>query len=100
MCNENYELELYKLIMEGSSCGFPYVSEFGWINTDKFCVWVNYLWLNDFMNELKKVFGNGMFDDGGFNVNMQEYGVCIDLCEAIGGYLDIEDVFPKDEYQH
>lgn len=100
MGTKNYGLELYKLIMESNSCGFPYVDEFGWINTGEFCVWVNYLWLNDFMSDLKKIFGNGIFDDGGFDANMQEDGICIDLCEALGGYLDIEEVFPKEKYQH
>ena len=32
MAKKNCELELYKLIMEGASCGFPYVSEFDWVN--------------------------------------------------------------------
>lgn len=100
MRDKNYGLELYKLIMEGDKNGFPYVDEFGWISTGEFCVWVSYLWLNDFMNDLKDIFGNGMFDDGGFDANMQEDGVCIDLSEAIGDYLDIEEVFPKEKYQH
>lgn len=100
MSDKNYGLELYKLIMEGSNCGFPYVDEFGWISTGEFCVWVSYLWLNDFMVDLKNIFGNGMFDDGGFGANMQENGVCIDLSEAIGNCLDIEEVFPKEKYQH
>ena len=26
--------------------------------------------------------------------------VCIDLCEAIGNFIDIEEVFPKDKYEH
>lgn len=100
MSDKNYGLELYKLIMEGDSCDFPYVEEFGWISTGEFCVWVSYLWLNDFMTDLKNIFGNGMFDDGGFDANMQEDGICIDLCEAVGDYLDIEEVFPKEKHQH
>ena len=31
---------------------------------------------------------------------IQEEQVCIDLCEAIGYYIDIESVFPKDEFKH
>ena len=100
MSEKNYGLEVYKLIMEGSNCGFPYVEEFGWISTGEFCAWVSYLCLNDFMTDLKNIFGNGMFDDGGFDANMQEDCICIDLCEAIGDYLDIKEVFPKDKYKH
>lgn len=43
MSDKNYGLELYKIIMEGDGCGFPYVEEFGWISTGEFCVWVSYL---------------------------------------------------------
>lgn len=42
----------------------------------------------------------GMFDDGAFVANMQSDGVCIDLAEVLGGYLDIEAVFPKDKFKH
>lgn len=100
MSNKNYGLELYKLIMEGNSCGFPYVEEFGWISAGEFCVWVSYLWFNDFMNDLKGIFGNGMFDDGGFDANMQKDCVCINMCQAVGNYLEIEEAFPKEKYQH
>lgn len=104
MSDKNYGLALYKLIMEGGDdCGFQYVEEFGWISTGEFCVWVSYLWLNDFMTDLKRIFGNYIFDDGGFDANMQQDGVCINLCEALGNYLgidDIEEVFPKEKYQH
>lgn len=100
MSDKNYGLELYKIIKEGDGDGDSYVSEFGWISTGEFCVWVDYWSLNDFMKKLKEIFGYGMFDDGGFDANMQEDGVCIDLCEALENYLNIEDVFPKDKYQH
>jgi hypothetical protein len=52
------------------------------------------------MARMKSVFGHGIFDDGGFGANMQYNGVCIDLCKMLEGYVDIEDVFPKDKYQH
>lgn len=94
-------LELYKLCCtddnEYSDC---FVDELGWISDMEFCVWVSYLYLKEFMEHLTEIFGNGIFDDGGFNANMQEGCVCIDLCEAIGGCIDVETVFPKDKYQH
>ena len=46
------------------------------------------------------MFGLGLFDDGGIEANMQTDCICIDLCILLGNYLDIETVFPKDQYQH
>ena len=88
------ELNLYKLVNS------DIVTEKGWINDSEFCVWVNYIALDEFVEELKKLFGNGIFDDGGFNANMQEYGVCIDLCSVVTDDIDMKEVFPVVEYQH
>lgn len=94
-------LQLFKLCCtdenEYSSC---YVDELGWINDKEFCVWVHYLYLKEFIEELNEIFGCGIFDDGGFDANMQESSVCIDLCEALGSFIDIEEIFPKDKYKH
>ena len=95
------ELRIYKLCSTNDndySC--CYVDELGWINETEFCVWVSYLYLKEFIGELKNIFGNVIFDDGGFDANMQENGVCIDLCQAIGSCIDIETVFPKNKYKH
>lgn len=96
MSDINYELELYKMITDDENC----IDELGWINDKQFCVWISYFRLDDFMDRAKSIFGYGMFDDGGFNANMQSDGVCIDLYEMLGDYLDIENVFPKEKYQH
>lgn len=97
----NEELELYKLCCtDDNECGSTIVDELGWINENQFCVWVPYLYLKEFTERLKKIFGNGIFDDGGFDANMQENGACIDLCEAVGYSIDIETVFSKEKYQH
>lgn len=98
----NYELELYKLIIrpDESDSDMCYVQELGWINDKQFCVWIDYLVLSEFICRLKDIFGYGIFDDCGFNGNMQSDCVCIDLCEAIESYVDIEAVFPKDKYKH
>ena len=77
-----------------------HVDEFGWVNDDNFFVWVDHMWLYDFVEGLKEIFGYGLFDDGGIEVNMQINCTCIDLCDLLGGYLDIKTVFPKDKYQH
>lgn len=97
----NYELELYKLCYtDDNEYGICIVDELGWISDNEFCVWISYLYLKEFMNKLKELFGYGIFDDGGFDANIQADCVCIDLCEAIGNFIDIEEVFPKDKYEH
>ncbi len=94
-------LELYKLCCtEDNACDAHMADEIGWINNTSFCVWVSYLWIKEFLEELEEIFGYGIFDDGGFTANIQSDYVCIDLCEAIGSYLDLEEVFPKEKYQH
>lgn len=95
------EVELYKLCCTDENEYSNYlVDELGWISDTEFCVWVSYLYLNEFVEYLTKIFGYGIFDDGGFNANMQTNGVCIDLCEAVGCCIDVETVFPKDKYKH
>lgn len=100
--NKNYELELYKLIIrpDESDPDICYVQELGWINDKKFCVWIDYLTLDEFICRLKDIFGYEIFDDGGFDANMQGDGVCIDLCAAIGDDVDMKAVFPKYKYEH
>lgn len=92
---KKHELELYKLIKNSGL-----ISEFGWITNKSCCAWIDYSDLDDFMGKAIEIFGYGMFDERGFNANMQADGVCIDLCEMLGDYLDIEVVFPREEYQH
>ena len=94
------ELRLYKLLTETDEDNFSYVQEMGWVTDKEFCVWVSYLWIDDFVKELKNIFGYGVFDEGGFDARMQYDCICIDMCVAVGDYLDLEEVFPKDKYQH
>lgn len=77
--DKNYGLELYKLIIRPyeSDSDICYAQEFGWINDRQFCIWIDHLALNEFMCRLKNIFGYGIFDDGGFNGNMQENCVCV-----------------------
>ena len=95
------KLEIYKLCCtsdnEDSEC---LVEELGWISDREFCVWVSWFCIRDFINGLQRIFGYSVFDDGGFDANMQVGGVCIDLCEAVGHCIDLEEVFPKDKYKH
>lgn len=98
---QNQELELYKLIVtpKETNTDVSYVQEFGWVSDSEFLVWVNYVWLKEFIDRLSNIFGREIFDDGGFNGNMQCDCVCIDLCEVTDDSI-IEDVFPKDKFEH
>lgn len=97
MAGKNYELETFKLIADKENI---LASEFGWVSDEEFLVWIPYYQLKDFMDKAIKIFGYELFDDGGFNANMQPDGVCVDICKMLCGYLNVEDVFPKEEYQH
>ena len=87
------ELKLYKLITESG-----YVDSFGWRETC-FYVWVSYIWFDVFIEKITEIFDTGMFDDGGVEATLFADQLCIDLCELVGSYLDVKDVFPMDEYQ-
>ena len=89
------ELKLYRLITENDAC-----EELGWESDGNFYIWVSYYWLNILIEELVSIFGDGIFDDGSFNANIRRGSVCINLCECLEGYVDLEEIFPKDEFQH
>ena len=90
------EHRLYKIVTI-----IIYVSEFGWVNEEEFFVWVPHLYLANFVEELSKMFGLGIFDDGSFMGNIQYDCVCIDLCDALKGCdIDLEEIFPKEKFTH
>ena len=93
------KLGLYKICCTSDDEEYPecLVEESRWIGDKKFCVWVSWFFIEDFIKELLRIFGYAIFDDGGFNVNIQADSVCIDLCEAVGHCIDLEEVFPKEK---
>ena len=101
--NNNYEkrqkeLEknLYNLITKSDG-----IEEFGWINEEEFCVWVYYEYLKEFMENIANMFGFGIFDDGGFQANMQSTGVCINLEDITGmDDIDLKELFPIEKFRH
>lgn len=96
----NKELELFKLFTETDEYDDTLVSEFGWVE-EYFYVWVNYIDVYYFMKKLIEIFGHSIFDDEAFDANMQSDGICFDLKEVLYGYdVELERVFPKDEYKH
>lgn len=90
------EKNLYNLITKSDG-----IEEFGWINKEEFCVWIYYEYLKDFMENIANMFGFGIFDDGGFQVNMQSTGVCINLEDITGmDDIDLKELFPIEKFRH
>lgn len=94
------EFEIYKLLVtEDNKYETALAEEIRWVSDDELLVWISYLWIEEFMESMKKLLGSCLFDDGGFNGNFQEDGVCIDLEKMTEGYnLDFEYAFPKNKY--
>ena len=93
------KFELYNLLAtEDNEYGTALASEIRWQSDDSLLVWISYLWIEEFMDELVKLFGTEIFDYGGFDGNFQNEYVCIDLKKVIGFAVDLEEIFPKDKY--
>lgn len=94
--------ELYKLLVtEDNEHEETLAQELRWVSDDELLVWVSYLWLREFMESIKNIFGNGMFDDGSFDGNFQEDGVCINLVKMIEGYgINLKEIFPPERYNY
>lgn len=97
------ELELYKLLLTtDNEYKNALAEEVRWEleESDKqLLVWVSYLWVKEFMESLKEIFGVGVFDDYGFKGVFQHDGICLDLEEILEGYgLDLEEVFPIEKF--
>lgn len=101
--DKNYELEIYKLIMnpDEDDSAISYVDEFGWINDCEFIVWINIVWFHEFIKQLREIFDETIFDEGGFEATIGPGYVCIDLVDILSGYdIDFEEVFPKSKFTH
>ncbi len=90
----NQELELYKFVKAGEY-------ECGWVNDEQFFIWPSFYQLEDFMRYVREIAGKTLFDDGGVEVTLMEDCVCIDLTGLLCGYdIELERVFPKEEFKH
>lgn len=94
------ELKLYKLIESKPENEWSCVSEYGWVSDDEFAVFVYHFNVGDFIKGLGDIFGLGLFDDGGFKATVKDTYMCFDLCEILESYVDMEEIFPKDEYRY
>ena len=97
------EIQLYKLIMnpDDRHPDVSYVTEFRWVNDKQFCIWIDYVWVEDFIKGMIEIFGHDIFVAGEIYVNLQPNCLCIDLCEVFEyGDINIEELFPKDKYSH
>ena len=89
-------LKLYKLLVtEDNEYNRPIADEIRW-EGDKLLVWIPYLWLHEFIKSTRGMFGDSMFDEGGFDGNFQYDCVCIDLEKVLDGYgIDLKEIFPR-----
>lgn len=90
--DKNKELELYKLVTKGEY-------ECGWITDDEFCVWLYLFELDDFVKSISDIFGDYVFDEGGYEIILMKDCVCINLTGMLDE-VEFEGVFPKDEFKH
>lgn len=83
---------VYRLCLWGlNDYGYCLVDESGWVDNDKFFVYVSYPHLCDFVDCIKKMFGFDLFNNRSFSAYMQSGGICTDLCSLLDGYLSLED---------
>ena len=96
------ELELYKLLTtEDNEYEAVLADDLVWVSNNEFLVWISYIYIKEFIESLKKIFGEGLFDDGAFDGNFQSDGVCLNLQEILEGYdVDLKKIFPIDRYKH
>lgn len=96
------DIKLYKLLVtEDNEHKTALADELGWVSDNEFFVWVSYLWINELIESLRKMFGESLFDDGGFEGRFLNDCVCLDLKEILDGYdIELEDIFPPDKYKH
>ena len=90
----NQELELYKLITENNL-------ECGWSSETEFFVFPYLFELNNLIKGITGIFGTFMFDDGGVEARILDGYICIDLAAMLSGAdIDLERIFPRDEFKH
>lgn len=73
-------------------------NECRWIDENRFCVWINYELVGNFVEKLKRI----MYFDSYLSVldaQIQEYGVCIELTARLFDKDELEEIFPKDKYK-
>lgn len=94
--------ELYKLLItEDNEHGEELATEIRWVSDDELLVWVPYIWFGEFIESITNILGHGIFDDGGFDGNIQKYGVCINLFKVVDGYgIDLKEIFPLKKYSN
>lgn len=88
------ERNLYRLIAESD-----YVESAGW-SENSFLVYVEYLWIDIFIEKMINIFSTSIFDEGRAKATLLEYGICFDLCELVGYFIELEEVFPKSKFKY
>ena len=95
------ELELYKLVLtEDNDHKVALADKLRWVSEDELCVWVSYSWISEFIESIRNIFGEAIFDYGAFDGNFQFDGVCLSLQEILKGYdINLKKIFPIEKYQ-
>lgn len=91
------DLKLYKLLTDEDS---P-VCEFGWLSKNEFCVWIYFFALDNFMKEIQEIVGDYLGNDGGTDCTICGDTIVIDIYDALeANDIEVENVFPIDEFRH
>ena len=72
--------------------------EYRWINDDKFCVWVHYFNIEEFMEELRTICDFDPYNDV-LDAQIQDYCVCIELTARLFDKDELEEIFPKEDFK-
>ena len=72
-----------------------YTDEYGWVDDGRFCVWVDWMFVDDFFGRLRESYGVAMFDYGGITAHFKDGYICVEMSDT---GIDIEKYYPKDEY--
>lgn len=72
--------------------------EYRWVSNDKFCVWVHYFNIEEFMNELRTICDFDPYDDV-LDAQIQDYCVCIELTARLFDKDELEEIFPKENFK-
>jgi hypothetical protein len=91
MAEVNKEIKLYKLVVNiASGCG--------WVLGNKFFAWVSHSDFPEFVKCLRDI--AGISQDRGFEIYVRNDDTVFDLTSILEDFdIDLESVFPREEYE-
>ena len=88
----NMELELYKFLQSDKVSGYD-IRE--WADGKCYLVWLNFWAIDEFVGLAKRLGTD--FSEGGYDVNLQDNCICVDLNELYLDDIDLDKVFEVEE---